>query len=181
MFHLLHFSSHHPLSEVLYLCFVILLHRHDCFTVIFNFMICYLATFLVHILYLLVNFATLLHIFPHSMLVSMLCSSHFYYSSLHHLDFPWLNICRRFRVGVLDSPQSLEPCFIRLSVPKDPQIGANPATVVLKMIRHNGKKKKIFPLNMFTRGRFNNCVLLLLLIINMSLVNIRSKGKVLLL
>lgn len=69
-------------------------------------------------------------------------------------------------MGVLDSPQSLEPCFTSLSVPKDPQIGANPETVVLTMIRHNGKKKRLFPLNMFTRGRFKNCVLLLLLIIN---------------
>lgn len=34
---------------------------------------------------------------------------------------------------------------------------------------------------MFTHGTFNNCVLILLLIINMSLVNIRNKGKVLLL
>lgn len=43
---------------------------------------------------------------------------------------------------MVDIPQSLGPCFIPFWIPKDPRIGANPETVVLKMIRHEGKKNK---------------------------------------
>lgn len=123
IFYHLCFSSHHPLFETLYLCFIILLHRHGCFTIVFNFMIRYLTSFLESVLYLLVNVASLLYIFPFLIIPLLLP---FLLFNITSFALPLARYLKRFRVGVLDSPQSLGLCFVSLSVCKSPRIGANP-------------------------------------------------------
>lgn len=117
------FSSHHPLFEAPYLCFIILLHRHGCFTIFFNFMIRYLTSFLESVFYLLVNVADLLYIFPFFIIPLLLP---FLLFNITSFAFPLARYLKRFRVGVLDSPQSLGLCYISLSICKSPWIGANP-------------------------------------------------------